>query len=96
MTDGIFSFGKKNNRKSSPTGMQNGNQSPGMGTEHLKTSTPRDPKSKSKLDFAHSPALPRDSDSLTRSAEWMHCESVTEQCVCVCVCVCVCWPCGSV
>ena len=73
MTDGIFSFGKKNNRKSSSggTGMENGSQSPAAGMENVKTSTPRDPKSKSKLDFVQSP---REREALTRSAEWSHCE----------------------
>ena len=83
MADGFFSFGKKqqgsssrNNSSSSSGrgGMQNGNRSPGMETEHQKTSTPRDPKSKSKLDFNQSPSPSKDGDSLTRSAEWMHCK----------------------
>ena len=83
MTDGFFSFGKKqhgSNTTSSSSGnkrggMQNGNWSPGMGMEQQKTSTPRDPKSKSKLDFNQSPSPPKHGDTLTRSAEWMHCKS---------------------
>ena len=75
MTDGLFSFGKRNNRKTPQSGgLQNGNQSPGIGTENVMTSTPRDPKTKSKLEFTHSPPPPKKNDSLTRSAEWMHCE----------------------
>ena len=75
MADGIFSLGKKRNSRTSPAGLQNGNQSPGSGSENVMTSTPRDPKTKSKLDFTGSPPpLSRENDSVTRSAEWMHCE----------------------
>ena len=73
MADGFFSFGKKQGSKRA--GLQNGNQSPGTGTEHLMTSTPRDPKSKSKLEFCHSPSPSKEGNSLTKSAEWMHCKS---------------------
>ena len=83
MADGFFSFGKKQHGGSNSSGssnsrrggLQNGNRSPGMGTEHQKTSTPRDSKSQSKLDFNQSPPPSKDGrDSLTRSAEWMHCK----------------------
>ena len=74
MTDGFFSFGKKKYGSSRRRGLQNGNQSPGMGTEHLITSTPKDPKSTSKLDFNQSPSPSKDGDALTKSAEWMHCK----------------------
>lgn len=72
MADGVFSSGKKRNSRTSPVGLQNGNQSPGIGMDNVKTSTPREPKTKSKLDFTGSP--PQTSDSFTRSEEWMHCE----------------------
>lgn len=83
MADGFFSFGKKQQGSSNSSsnnsrrgGLQNGNQSPGMGTEPQKTSTPRDSKSQSKLDFNQSPSpLNGGRGSLTRSAEWMHCKS---------------------
>lgn len=84
VTDGFFSFGKKQHSNSSSSsssgrgGLQNGNRSPGMGMEQQMTSTPRDPKSKSKLGFSsQSPSPSKDSDSLTRSAEWMHCELIS-------------------
>lgn len=76
MADGFFSFGKKQKSSSGRGGLQNGNQSPGMGTEHLMTSTPRDPKSKSKPYFNQSPSPSKDGDALTKSAEWMHCKSL--------------------
>ena len=74
MVDGFFSFGKKQHGSSRRGGLQNGNRSPGMGTEHLMTSTPRDPKSKSKPYFNQSPSPSKDGDALTKSAEWMHCK----------------------
>ena len=74
MADGVFSSGKKRNSRTSPPGLQYGNPSPGIGSENVKTSTPRDPKTKSKLDFTGSPPSSRESDSVTRSTEWMHCE----------------------
>ena len=74
MADGLFSLGNRKNKRSSPGGVQNGNRSPGSGTENVMTSTPRDPKSKSKLEFANGPSPSKAGGTLTRSAEWMHCE----------------------
>lgn len=85
VTDGFLKLGgKKQSKKvTSPAAeLQNGNQSPGIGMEHAMTSTPRDPKIKSKLELSNSPSPLRDSDSLTRSAEWMHCESYVP-CTCM-------------
>ena len=78
MADGFFSFGKKQHTNSSSSskrsGLQNGNRSPGMGMEQQITSTPRDPTSISKLDFSSQSPSSKNVDSLTRSAEWMHCK----------------------
>lgn len=74
MTDGLFSWRKKDGGIKSPGGgggVQNGNRSPGIGMENVMTSTPRDPKMKSKLEFTSSK---ENEPPLTKSAEWSHCE----------------------